>query len=415
MGDNRSNTGRFTEKQLSTMNIIFQNLKKQLVRNSILLFLALLLAFTMETSSLLIESLKLGMISTSERLGADIIVVPRNYVSSIQDALFLGKPCTVYFHKSWVEKIKKMEGVKRVSYQMYLATLSESECCDSAIQMIAYDPATDYIIQPWIKNNSTTALKENQIIIGNHLNYNPGDVAKFFGEEFIVAAKMDTTGMGYDNSVFLSYESALDLARKPVVKNYFSIGHSENMISMITIEIEDNYSIGSIRDHILDKYGDKEITIYESNSMLNGLSKNLNQYTAYSYILNSLLTISTIFSFLSIYYLIINERKREFGVFRTIGADRIRVIQIIVGEAIMISIVGCFLGTILSGVMIFSFHNYIAQFLKVPFLLPSWRDILMNVGKVMLVSLFFGILSSLLAAIKINMADIYYLIRSNEA
>jgi putative ABC transport system permease protein len=369
----------------------------------------------METSSLLIESLRLGMISTSERLGADMIVVPKNYVSSIQDALFLGKPCTVYFHKNWVDKIKKMEGVKRVTYQMYLATLSESECCDSAIQMIAYDPATDYIIQPWIKKNTTTALKGKQIIIGNHLNYNPGDVAKFYGEEFIVAAKMDKTGMGYDNSVFLSYGSALDLAKKPVVKNNFSIGDNENMISMIAIEIEEDYDIGFVSDLIMRKYGDDEVAIYESNRMLNGLSKNLNQYTAYSYILNSLLTISTIFSLLCIYYLIINERKREFGIFRTIGADRIRVIQIIVGEAVMISIVGCFLGTILSGVLIFSFHNYIAQLLKVPFLLPPWRDILMNVGKVMLVSLFSGIFSSLFAAVKINMADIYYLIRSNEA
>ncbi len=415
MSDNRSNTGRITEKQLSTMKIIFQNLKKQLVRSSFLFFLALLLAFSMETSSLLIDSLKLGMISTSERLGADMIVVPRNYVSSIQDALFLGKPCTVYFHKSWVDKIKKMEGVKRVSYQMYLATLSESECCDSAIQMIAYDPATDYIIQPWIKKNAATALKENQIIIGNHLNYNPGDVAKFFGEEFTVAAKMDQTGMGYDNSVFLSYTSALDLAKKPIVKNYFSIGNNENMISMITIEIEEDYDNKFIRDRIMEKYGDQEIAIYEANSMLNGISKNLKQYTAYSYLLNLLLTISTIISLLCIYNLITNERKREFGILRTIGADRIQVMQIIVGEAVMISMVGCLMGTILSGVLIFTFRNYIAQLMKVPFLLPSWRDILINVGKVMLVSIFSGIFSSLFAAIKINMADIYYLIRSDEA
>ncbi len=402
-------------KQLSTRKIIYQNLKKQLLRSSFLFFLALLLAFSMETSSLLIESLKLGMISTLERLGADMIVVPRNYVSSIQDALFLGKPCTVYFHISWVDKIKEMEGVKRVSYQMYLATLSESECCDSAIQLIAYDPATDYIIQPWIKKNAPTALMGNQIIIGNHLNYNPGDVAKFYGEEFIVAGKMDQTGMGYDNSVFLSYASALDLAKKPIVKNYFSIGNNENMISMITIEIEEDYDNRLIRDRIMKKYGDKEIAIYEANSMLNGLSKNLKQYTAYSYLLNSLLTISTIFSLLCIYYLIINERKREFGILRTIGVDRIRVIQIIVGEAVIISMVGCFIGTILSGALIFSFYNYIAQLMKVPFLLPPWRDILLSVGKVMLVSLFSGVFSSLFAAIKINMSDIYDLIRSNEA
>ncbi len=412
---NQKNTKRIRKRQLSTIGIIHQNLRKQSVRSSLMLVLAFLLAFTLDTSSLLLESLKLGMVSASERMGADMIVVPRNYVSSIQDALFLGKPCTVYFHKSWVDKIEKMEGVKKVSYQMYLATLSESECCDSALQIIAFDPGTDYVIQPWIKKNSETPLNGNQIIIGNNLNYNPGDVARLFGEEFLVAAKMDKTGMGYDNTVFINYTSALELVRKPVVRNYFSVGDKDNMISMITVEIMEEFDTGFVRDRITEKYGTAEIAIYESNSILNGLSKNLKQYSVYSNILNALLAVSTIFSLLCICNMTINERRREFGILRSIGANRIRIVRIIVGEASIISTVGCLLGAFLSGILFFSFQNYIAQILKVPFLIPRWENILLIYGKVLLISLFSGISASLYAAIKINSADIYYLIRSNEA
>ena len=92
-----------------------------------------------------------GIKSTTERAGADIIVVPDEGTEDIRDSLFAGKPCSVFFDRSMKEAVEQVEGVERVSGQMYVGTLSAS-CCSLPVQMIAFDPETDFVVQPWLKN-----------------------------------------------------------------------------------------------------------------------------------------------------------------------------------------------------------------------------------------------------------------------
>jgi putative ABC transport system permease protein len=387
---------------LSYPRIIYQNLTKQALRTLMMVSLCLILSFTIFSSSLLLKSMELGLRSTADRLGADIIIVPQGYIKNLQNALFLGEPCTIYFDKEWVDKIKAVEGVGKVSFQMFLATLSDSECCDYPLQIIAYDPATDFVVEPWIKQSTGKELSDYQIVIGSNLHYEPGDIAKFFGEEFVVAAKLEKTGMGYDNSVFLTYTTAYDLIQKPVVKNYFTIGNRENLISMITIETVDGYDIHTVIDNIYNQYGNDNFSVYASISLLDGISDNLKNFTVYGRLLHGLLLTSTIFSLLCIFGITMNERKREFGILKSLGASRTQILLLIIGEAEAISIFGFILGSISAGILIFSFQNFIIEVMKVPYLSPSIEEILLLTGKCLLISSLTGIVASVYSALKIS-------------
>ena len=131
------------DKKLSALNMAVQNLKAKKSRTLFMMFFVVLMAATVFFSTILMENMRQGIKSTTERAGADIIVVPDEGTEDIRDSLFAGKPCSVFFDRSMKEAVEQVEGVERVSGQMYVGTLSAS-CCSLPVQMIAFDPETDF-------------------------------------------------------------------------------------------------------------------------------------------------------------------------------------------------------------------------------------------------------------------------------
>ena len=86
---------------------------------------------------------------TQERLGADIVVVPEGSEQKVEGALLMGSPIKVWMPYGNVQKIAAVPGVQAASPQLYLESLSNASCCSvSNMFMVAYDPNTDFTIQP---------------------------------------------------------------------------------------------------------------------------------------------------------------------------------------------------------------------------------------------------------------------------
>ena len=152
------------DKKLSALNMAVQNLKAKKSRTLFMMFFVVLMAATVFFSTILMENMRQGIKSTTERAGADIIVVPDEGTEDIRDSLFAGKPCSVFFDRSMKEAVEQVEGVERVSGQMYVGTLSAS-CCSLPVQMIAFDPETDFVVQPWLKNQNAVRLEKGQVLV----------------------------------------------------------------------------------------------------------------------------------------------------------------------------------------------------------------------------------------------------------
>lgn len=402
-------------EKLTYFKILYQNLTRRYHRTCMMLFFVFMMSATVFSSSLISRSLELGLESTANRMGADIIIVPNGYVSALQNALFMGKPCTIYFNKDWMDEIGNIDGVQQLSYQMYLATLSDSECCDNEVQVIALDPDSDFVIQPWIQRNLLESLGEKQILVGHNIIYEAGDTATYYGTSFTVAAKLDKTGMGYDNSVFLTYNDANELAQKPITRNYFSLGSGENLISLITLNVAEGYDIVTVSNKITATYGNDGISVYTSDSLLSGLSDGIKTYSAYGSVIRGLMFILTVAALFSIFTITINERKREFGILIMIGASRGKIIRFIVGEAAAICFIGCLMGLIVSGIVLFAFHNLIIVKLSMPFLVPRIDEMISIACKCFIVSILSGFIASIFSAIEVGGAEPYLLIKEDEA
>ena len=116
-------------------------------RTAALFFLVLLLSLTLCGGGLVLSSLRTGLGSLENRLGADVIVMPaKAALKTDLDTLFLqGTIGPYYMNMSTVDKIAKTEGISRLSTQIFLSSMRAS-CCSIPIQVIGFDPESDFTV-----------------------------------------------------------------------------------------------------------------------------------------------------------------------------------------------------------------------------------------------------------------------------
>ena len=157
-------------------SISYKNIARRPGRTFILILLSALLCFSVTGGSLAITSLKGGLISLKSRLGADIMVVPYEATTktNFSNMILQGNPGYFYMNRNVLEKIKNIEGIKEISEQYFLAS-AKAGCCSAKLQLIGFDPATDFTIKPWVKESYDGELGEFEMLVGNDLNAFAGD------------------------------------------------------------------------------------------------------------------------------------------------------------------------------------------------------------------------------------------------
>ncbi|MDF2870701.1 MAG: transporter permease [Anaerocolumna sp.] len=395
-------------------HILLQNLKRKMSRTILLSSFLFIMIFTIFLSANILYSMKEGLNSTVKRTGADILLVPEDYVSSVKDALFLGQPSTIYFDKSLEQKATRVKGVDKVSSQLFLATIYNSPCCDEAIQMIAYNPDTDFLVQPWISKQLNSNLPNGEIVVGSKLSYKKGDRATFFGKDFKVAGKLKETGMGYDNSVFLNFNTAQELLKEPIVKNYLAVGNREDVISLITIKISEDAEADKVAAGLQKIYKEDGISVQTSGKLVEGIAVTLNRFTSYFVVFGALLITFTVLALISIFSLSINERKREYGIIKSLGGSKSKILCLIIGEAAVVGIIGSVTASIIASLVMTLFHNFIALKLELPYLSPGITGLLGLTLLSILLSVLTGVIAAGISAISLYRTETYTLIRENE-
>ena len=78
-----------------------KNLQRRPVRTLCMMFFVFMLSTSLFCSSVLVDSMQGTLQKTTDRLGADIIVVPEEYEREMADSLFLGELCSFTFDREF--------------------------------------------------------------------------------------------------------------------------------------------------------------------------------------------------------------------------------------------------------------------------------------------------------------------------
>lgn len=338
--------------ELTLFPLAIKNLKRKPLRTGILVIAIGLLVAVLVFALSFVRRVDSSIKVTSGRLGADLLIVPAGSRGAAEDVLLENRVKTFYMDKKVMEKVKDIRGIERVTPQTYLATITGA-CCDVPESMVvAFNQDTDFVIKPWLNKKLGRRLERGEAIVGSEsaLNISLGLTevdSVLFGNVFKIVGVLDKTGTGLDTAIFIDENNIDDILKKGKA----AIKPGE--ISVIFARVKKGYDplnvAAELEDSVIetDTMARKDI----GKNLINAL-RDINRIFFISVVLASILAA---FLAWAVFSGIANERSKEVGIMRAIGAKESHVMRLFLFEVVVIggigSLIGIFSGTLLSLVL----------------------------------------------------------------
>jgi putative ABC transport system permease protein len=339
---------------------------------------------------------------TQERLGADIVVVPKGTEQKVEGALLMGSPVKVWLPIADVKKIAAVPDVAAASPQLYLASMSDSPCCSVPdMFMVAYDPASDFTIGPWLKGKLGRELKLGESVGGTFIFVPPGDEKiKLYGYDLDLVANLEPTGSNLDASIFFTLETAREMARVSKTQARMTLDVPKDYVSSVMVRIAPGADPKKVSAAIETSV--PGVTAVNSPDLFGSFRAQIEgQRTGMLAILGVVLALS-VFIIAAVFSLVVNERRREIGVLRALGATRGGVLRSLLTGAGALALGGGFVGIIVSGLILFFFRHKLVSLFGFPFLFPSLPNLLLLVVIGLVVALAAVTLAAFIPAYRIS-------------
>ncbi len=399
--------------RLSITSFAVSNLRRKAIRSLLLFLTVAVVTGTLFSATIFISSMKNALKIGTYRLGADVLVVPEKYAADARSALLAGEPTSFYMNRDILDQVKQVEGVKKASPQLFIKPTSFTCCYSVDAFLVAFDPETDFTITPWLEKNLKKPLSGNEVITGRGMPVIPGDSIAFFGTPFKVVGTMEPTGIKFfDQSIFMTMDAAYKMAADSKARSLQPISLQKDQISTVLVQIEDGFTPDRVAiriEHDVD--GVKAIA---SDEVISTVRKQLIGLLRGILIISTLLWVLSLLMMGFVFYMIVNERQRELGLLRSMGAKKAHVFRLIVTEAVIISAIGGLAGIIGGSAVLAASKDLLLQYLKLPYLLPPVIFLVELIFGAVIFSLLTGLLSSLVPAVLASKMEPYEAIRKGE-
>jgi len=381
-------------KRIDANSLAMENIRQRKTRSTCMILLVALFSLIVYMGSMFSLSLSRGLESLSDRLGADVIVVPAGYKAEIESVLLKGEPSTFYLPADTIDKLKKFNEIEKMTPQIYVATLSAS-CCSYPVQIIGIDIDTDFLIYPWITHNIDKELKDGEAIVGSHVIGEKGETVHFFNEELKIVGRLKQTGIGFDATVFVNQNTAKQLAKasERITANKVA---EEDVISSVMIKAKPGVDSVKLASKISKELSKEGIFAMFSKKFVNSISSNLKVLSTSILVLVGAIWILSIVVLSISFTAIFNERKKEMAVLRVLGASKKMLREIILKEAVILSLWGAGIGSFLGVILSVAQLPLLASKFSMPFLSPS---LLQYIG-IFILSFVLGVIIGPLFAVK---------------
>ena len=159
-------------KEFTELAHAVRNLRRRPTRTAILVAAIGLLVCVLVFALSFVRRVESSIRTASDRLGADVIVVPTGSRGAAEDVLLDNAVKTFYMDRSVADRVRALKGVARVTTQTYLATIPGG-CCDvPATIVVAFDPDSDFVVAPWLPARLGRKLGKGEAIVGSESAFN---------------------------------------------------------------------------------------------------------------------------------------------------------------------------------------------------------------------------------------------------
>ena len=389
-----------------TRTLSIKNLRRKPVRTAALILLTAFLSLSVFGGSVIVSSLRNGLASYQDRLGADIVAVPYEATTKkeFESILLQGIPGTFYMDGQYYDKICATSGVETAAPQFYLASASAG-CCSVPVQIIGFDPALDFTVQPWIRDSYGASLGDGDIIIGSDLTLPADGTLMFYDTDCHMVAQLDKTGTGLDTAVYANMNTIKDMIRNAQALGFkaFDGMDPDNAVSAVLIRVAEGYDpakvTGDINVHV------RHVEAEQTTNMLSGIAGGLMNVSRAVGVLTAMIWLLAVVILVIAFAMISHERAKEFAILRVMGASRRMVSRLLLTESALVSFAGAVLGLAAGALIVFPFSRLISSALGMPYLTPGAGAVAGMAAGSLILSVLAGSLTAAVSAYRAGKVD----------
>ena len=368
-----------SQKKLDSIFILaWKTVTRKIFRNIVLAMAVTLLVSLLVFALLFNRAVHDDVDAASKKLGADIVMVPAAAISVAEEFILESKKKDFYMDGNVYERVKTMPEIKAATYQIYLETL-ESGCCSIvAGQVVAFDPDTDFVISPWF-SKPPPPLHESEVYIGSYVYEYLGLIATptLFNHKVKVVADLNPTGTGLDHGLFMRVEDLNKISAEVTGK------YKPGQISIIFLKLKEGVDQQDFLNKLAVQFPNiGTMTKGSIGADVRATLEDITKVFSITILISSALAVLLAWS---TFTALANERRREVGILRAIGAHKSHILKIFLSEAAIISLVG--------GIFGIGMGNYLIQHLAGNF------DLLSKLGayaSVTLLNVFYSFIAMLI-------------------
>jgi putative ABC transport system permease protein len=292
------------------------------------------------------------------RMGADLLVVPRDALVNISPALLTVEPGPLTLPSSTVAEIARLPGVRTAAPQRH-HRLTTGGAHAHEVELVALDPERDFTVLPWLKERSGP-LRAGHVIVGARRPEPPGSEVTLGGRTLTVGGRLQLTGVGpVDRSFFASFETADRLVP----------GQDPDRVSAVLIRLAPEASPEQVRFALA---GRKELKVVSGAPLVTSVRRFLSIVLAGALLFTAVMLLATILQIGVLTSAVLAERRPELGLLLALGAHREQVARMVMVEAGLTTGLGGLGGLLLGAMLLLVFQSVAASSLEALDAIVTW-------------------------------------------
>lgn len=310
---------------MSYFSLIMKNPFRNKTRSALAIFGIAIGIATIVALGIITDGLKSSSEETLKTGGSDFIVIESNVSNVIMSSI----------DEKYVSEISKIEGIKRAS-GVIMSFQSVEENPYFALTGVKSDDLEFSDIKI-TKGNPFTDGQSKEIIIGKlaeeKMNKSIGDNIILSGKKYTITGIFESGNLQQDGGAFISLE------------NLQKIQNKENTVTGMFVKIDNGADVKKVTSSIEKDYDD--LTTISSLQDLQNVDQGLNIIDTASWAISLLAIVIGGIGVINTMFMSVYERTREIGVLKAVGWKNRRILTMILGESIVLTIVAGIVGIIM--------------------------------------------------------------------
>ncbi|MDP3065568.1 MAG: ABC transporter permease [Methanobacteriaceae archaeon] len=179
----------------------------------------------------------------------------------------------------------------------------------------------------------------NEVILGKtaaeELQKNVGDTIVLFGKDFTITGIYETGNFITDGGAFMSLTTLQNLT------------NNANQVSSIAVKVNENANVTQVSNTIQNTYPN-ELSTTSAASMANRMNNALSTIDMASWAISILAIVIGGVGVVNTMIMSVYERTREIGVLKAVGWKDRRILSMILGESVVLTLISAVMGTVVA-------------------------------------------------------------------